>query len=125
MPHQCVRCSKMYDDGNTAILHGCDCGGKLFFYIKKERIAELQKEQPLISKEQRLEIEKDVFEMLDLQKEEKPVVLDLESIRILSPGKYELDLVSLFKGDPVVFKLEEGKYVIDLAETFERFRRKK
>ena len=50
---------------------------------------------------------------------DKPVILDIESINILKPGKYELDIVELFKGKPLIYKLEEGKYVIDLASTFE------
>ena len=53
-------------------------------------------------------------------------MLDLESIRITEPGKFELDLVQLFnKEKPVVFKLEEGKYMIDVAESFERQRESK
>ena len=40
MPHQCVRCNTFYDDGSQEILNGCKCGGKLFFYIKKERLDE-------------------------------------------------------------------------------------
>ena len=47
-----------------------------------------------------------------------PVVLDLETINILEPGKYELDLVDMFKGKPLVYRLEEGKYVIDIASSF-------
>ena len=54
-----------------------------------------------------------------------PVVLDFESIRVIEPGKYELDLVQLFNGAPLIFKLEEGKYVIDIAESFERLRKSK
>ena len=45
MPHQCVRCSTMYEDGSAEILKGCSCGGKLFFYIKKER---LEKDKEII-----------------------------------------------------------------------------
>jgi len=54
-----------------------------------------------------------------------PVVLDIEAIRVLKPGKYELDLVHLFKNEPLVFKLEEGKYMIDLIETFKQLTGKK
>ncbi|MEM2478681.1 MAG: Zn-ribbon containing protein, partial [Candidatus Pacearchaeota archaeon] len=56
--------------------------------------------------------------------EQKPVILDLETIRALKPGKFEIDLVKLFKGYPVIFKLEEGKYIIDLASTFQLIKRK-
>ena len=36
MPHQCVRCNAFFEDGADEILKGCSCGGKLFFFVKKE-----------------------------------------------------------------------------------------
>lgn len=128
MPHQCVRCNKFYNDGAVEILKGCDCGGRLFFYIKKQKMEEAKKEVEdlQLSNEQKLQIEEDVREMLgDKLEEDNTVVLDIESVRVLKPGKYELDLVQLFKGEPVVYKLEEGKYMVDLRETFERLQKKK
>ena len=45
-----------------------------------------------------------------------PVILDIESIRVVSPGKYEIDVVNLFNKDrPVIFKVSDGKYIIDLT----------
>ena len=121
MPHQCVRCGTFYDDGAEEILKGCKCGGKLFFYIKKSKMEEAKKEveQVNLSKKEKKQIEKDVYNIIDVEIDKnKPVVLDLEAIKVMKPGKYELDLVKLFKGEPVIVKLEEGKYMIDLAETF-------
>ena len=44
--------------------------------------------------------------------------MDLESVRVIKPGKFEIDIVNLFsKNRPLIYKLEEGKYVIDLAST--------
>lgn len=125
MPHQCVRCSTLYDDGSQEILKGCSCGGKLFFYIKKEKLREIQNKTVNLSKKEKEQIEEDVFDLVgsDLDKD-APVVLDIESIRVLKPGKYELDLVHLFKGEPLIFKLEEGKYMIDILASMEAFRRK-
>ncbi len=124
MPHQCVRCNTFYDDGATEIIKGCKCGGKLFFYIKKEKLEQAQriaKEVKLTPKEKE-QIEKDVFELVGSEIDRsEPVVLDLEAIRVLKPGKYELDLVHLFKGEPLIFKLEEGRYMIDLVESFKKF----
>ncbi|MBI2575834.1 hypothetical protein HYV84_01365 [Candidatus Woesearchaeota archaeon] len=123
MPHQCVRCNTFYEDGAQEILKGCKCGGRLFFFVKKEKLAEAEKlaNQIKLSEEEKNQIERDVFELVgsDLEKDE-PVVLDLETIRVKKPGQYELDLVHLFKGDPLIFRLEEGKYLIDLAESFKR-----
>jgi len=112
MPHQCVRCNTFYDDGNEAILKGCSCGAKLFFFIKKERLEKIKKaaeEAPPVSIEERKQIEQDVYNVLGFEEPDEPVVLDLESVRVLKPGKYELDLVQLFKGEPLIFKLAEGK----------------
>lgn len=121
MPHQCVRCNTLYDDGSHEILQGCKCGGKLFFYIKKERLKELKESTINLTKKEKIEIEKDVYDLVDIKADRsKPIVLDLESIRILKPGQYELDLVQLFKKQPLIYKLAEGKYVIDLPETFKQ-----
>lgn len=50
--------------------------------------------------------------------DEEPVILDLESIKVIKPGKFEIDIVNLFRRDrPIIYKLEEGKYIIDLAST--------
>jgi predicted nucleic acid-binding Zn-ribbon protein len=118
----------MYPDGSQEILSGCKCGGKLFLYIKKEKLEETKKilEASKLSIEDKKQIEEDVFDLVgsDIDRDE-PVVLDVEAIHVLKPGKYELDLVHLFKGDPIVFKLEEGKYMIDLVQTFERLAGKK
>ncbi len=122
MPHQCVRCSKFYEDGAEELLKGCPCGGKLFFYIKKDKLEQAKEVTVNLNNQQKEEIEKDVFDILgtDINQDE-PVVLDLESIRIRQPGKYEIDLVHLFKKDPLIYKLGEGKYIIDLIKSFKKF----
>ncbi|MBW3004381.1 Zn-ribbon domain-containing protein [Candidatus Woesearchaeota archaeon] len=125
MPHQCVRCDSLYDDGAQEILKGCPCGGKLFFYIKKERLEQAKAEEKIaLSPVQKEQIEKDIYDMTGIDDQDRPVVLDLESIKVLKPGKIELDLVKLFKGDPLIFKLASGKYIIDVAETFRQMRKK-
>ena len=126
MPHQCVRCNSFFEDGDERILKGCDCGGKLFFYIKKEKLEEVKNRTAKLTTQEKKEIEKDVFDLVgsDVDRSE-PVVLDLEAIRVLKPGKYELDLVHLFKNEPLIFKLDEGKYMIDLIETFKQVGKKK
>jgi hypothetical protein len=125
MPHQCVRCSKFYEDGAQEILSGCPCGARLFFFIKKERLEQAKKILPAnLEPEQKQQIEQDVLNLVGA-KEDVPVVLDFESIRVIEPGKYELDLARLFNNAPLIFKLEEGKYVIDIAESFQRLRKGK
>jgi len=121
MPHQCVRCGKFYDDGAGEILKGCPCGGRLFFYINKKKLEESKNIVTDLTIQEKNEIEKDVFDLIGIERDmEKPVVLDLESIRIIKPGKYELDIVNLFRKRPLIYKLEEGKYLIDLPESFKK-----
>lgn len=126
MPHQCVRCNTFYDDGASEILKGCKCGGKLFFYVKKEKLEQAKEATINLTPKEKKQIEKDVFDIIgDTDKEEKPVILDFESIRVIGPGKYELDLVNLFKKEPLIYKVGEGKYMIDVKETLEQFTSKK
>ena len=121
MPHQCVRCNTLYADGAKEILKGCQCGARLFFYIKKQAIEQGKELISNLTTEDKQHIETDVKEILYIKEEpEMPVILDVESIRILKPGKYELDLVHLFKKGPLIFKLEEGKYFIDLPQAFRK-----
>ena len=121
MPHQCIRCGKEYPEGSDAVLKGCTCGARFFFFFKEklpEKLIEM-------TKEERKEVFQDVKEIIGEQKDDKPVILDLESIRVLEPGKYEIDIVSLFKRKPVIYKHGEGKYMIDVDSTFKFLRRKK
>jgi len=124
MPHQCVKCGSLYDDGSSIILKGCECGARLFFYVKKESLEKAKKQVSNLTKEDKKKIENDVFDLIGAKIDKtRPVVLDFESINILKPGKYELDLVNLFnKKQPLIYKLDEGKYMIDLPETFKKFK---
>jgi uncharacterized protein len=123
MPHQCVHCSKVYPDAAPELLKGCECGSHFFYYIKKQLYDEskdhIQEKIEQLEGVDKKQVEKDVREIMGIEeKEDIPVILDLESIRILKPGKYELDVVNLFsKKRPLIYKLEEGKYIIDLASS--------
>ena len=120
MPHQCVKCGEVHPDGSRKLLSGCDCGSRFFFFIKKEAIEKAKKLSADLTDEDREQMEKDVQDLVgvDPNLEDGPVFLDIESISILKPGSYEIDLIDLFKKKPLVYKLEDGKYVIDLVSTF-------
>jgi len=127
MPHQCVRCNVFYEDGAQELLKGCGCGGRLFFFIKKEKIEDMKKlaEESNLTQKDKEQIEHDIFDLVGSEiDKDQPVILDLEAIRIMRPGKYELDLVHLFKNEPLIFKLEDGKYMIDLIQSFQKFSKK-
>ncbi len=125
MGHECVHCGKIYPDASEELLKGCSCGGKFFYYIKQEKIDEIelgksnevQEVKKELEKSDKEQIEKDIRDITGLKEEpEKPVILDLESVKVIRPGKFEIDVVNLFnKRRPLIYKLEEGKYIIDLA----------
>ncbi len=121
MPNQCVHCSKIYRDAAPELLSGCNCGSHFFFYIKQEQLEKLKNQDVFkeLGENEKERIESDVREMMGVEREDVPVILDLESIRVLGPGKFEIDVVNLFnRKRPLIYKLEEGKYIIDLASSF-------
>jgi predicted nucleic acid-binding Zn-ribbon protein len=126
MPHQCVNCSRIIPAGSREILEGCaSCHGRFFFYIKDEQYAKLKEnklevEMPEADKER---VEREVREIAGITDMDAPVILDFESVRVTGSGKFEIDIAKVFRKDrPLVYKLEEGKYIIDLATTFGNFK---
>jgi uncharacterized protein len=126
MPHQCVRCNTFYADDAKEIINGCSsCSGKLFFYVKQAKVEQARATVEKLTEEQIEELEENVEDIIG-HEDDAPIVLDLESIRMVSAGKYELDLKQLLDpSKPVIYKLDEGKYLIDLVTTFNTFKKKK
>lgn len=120
MPHQCVHCSEIYEKAGNFLIEGCGkCSGRFFFYIKEEQMNKLREEPNLaveLPSEEKERIESDIRDMAGIPDENAPVILDLESVRITGDGKFEIDIVNLFKKNrPLIYKVEEGKYIIDLS----------
>jgi len=120
MAHQCVHCGKIYESVSREILEGCSCGSHFFFFIKQEQFDALKEKKITVDLQgvDKKKVEEDVREIIGAEEEEIPVILDLEAVRVIKPGKFEIDVVNLFnKKRPLIYKLEEGKYIIDLAST--------
>ena len=117
MPHQCVHCSKIISVASKELIEGCgECGGHFFFYIREEQLEKLKEEPIEIPEKEKIKVERDIRDMAGIPDETTPVILDIESVRVLGEGKYEIDIVNLFsQKKPVIYKLEEGKYIIDLS----------
>ena len=116
MPYQCVHCGRIIPSGSKEILDGCKvCGNHFFLYIKEGQLK--KKEDNLnFPSEEKKKIEKEIREISGIKDEEKPIILDLESIRAIGEGKFEIDLVNLLnKKRPLIYKIEEGKYIIDIS----------
>lgn len=121
MPYKCVHCGEIFEDGSEQVLKGCDgCGRKFFFYIRNEQLEKIKVSEqsgPELDSDEKKQIEKDVREISGFEDEEMPVFLDFESIKVIKPGKYLVDVGKLFSTDrPRVYKLEDGKYIVDLSK---------
>jgi len=104
MPHRCTKCGKEYSDGDMQILQGCECGNNKFLYVPKERRD---------AKEQAEEVKNQLSEM------------GVESVKILAPGQYEINLEKILSRDEIVIALQEdGRYVIHLPSLLKRRKKK-
>ncbi len=123
MPYKCVHCAEFYDDGSQELLIGCkNCGRKFFFYIKKEKfelMQQMQKQEEIVlTEKEKNQMEEDVRQIAGIENEEVPVFLEFESVSIVKPGKYLIDLTKLFaQNKPRIYKLEDGKYIVDMSSS--------
>ncbi len=125
MPHQCIKCGALHQNTSDVLIKGCpNCNSKMFFFVKDSDINKAKERAESLTEDQKAEIENDIYDIIGANRDQDaPVVLEFESISVIEPGKYELDVVNLFRENhPLVYKLDEGKYMIDLAETFNKFR---
>ena len=118
MPHKCTKCGREYKDGSTEILRGCaSCGGKKFLYIKEAEINKDVLEEKSIE-EIADESHEEVLEIVEKptnSRKEVEMYDRVETIRIVSPGSYELNLEKMAKSDERIVSVgKEGSYIIDL-----------
>lgn len=177
MPHQCLKCGQIFEEGSSQLLKGCpDCGGNRFFYTKKplneaerdEISKEVSKDLPNRLKEMLLKEEKEGLEktgrwvkikpkeirkMLEqeiqdskpepdttksssvlsddernklisqikseMKKSDKP-----ETIDIIKPGKYNIDIQGLLDNEPIIIQ-KDGTYTIHLPSIFKMIEKPK
>ncbi|ETA68382.1 MAG: uncharacterized protein PWQ51_2520 [Methanolobus sp.] len=148
MPHKCTRCESIFVDGASVILSGCpNCGWNKFLYVKDE---ELEQQSPEGSEAQETgeehvidetssetkgeqssgEIIREIDDILGVEKEESSVTEEegerVESVRILGPGSYELNLDSLLDRKEIVMAFkEDGAYALHLGSVFKENKDKK
>jgi predicted nucleic acid-binding Zn-ribbon protein len=120
MVHTCATCGKVYPDSSPEILSGCSvCGGKKFYFERPG--AQRRAPSP----------PKDLPKAVVLPEEERPETIreDLsprvESIRIIAPGTYELNIEKMANSDDRVVGLgREGSYAVDLLSMAGRKKKK-
>jgi predicted nucleic acid-binding Zn-ribbon protein len=137
----CTRCREVFDDG-ADILKGCPkCGGRMFEYIREREtliteamgvrrpprrtaaIATSVRDRNEIKEEMRRQQvvpENPIQPIATQTSQSSPEDRPIESVRITEPGRYELNLPTLFSRDELVMALKEGTYLIDLNSAFRR-----
>jgi uncharacterized protein len=115
MPHKCTKCGREYKDGSTEILKGCEsCGGKKFLYVKEAELNKDVLEEKTID-EIAEETQQEVLEVAGPVKKQVEMYDRVETIRIVSPGSYELNLEKMAQSDERIVSVgKEGSYIIDL-----------
>jgi predicted nucleic acid-binding Zn-ribbon protein len=117
MPHKCTKCGREFRDGSTEILKGCpSCGSKKFLYIREEhRNRDVLEEKTITEIAQ--ETKEEVLEVVETPSQAAADPRGrVESIRILSPGSYELNLKKLAEtGDMVVGLGKDASYLVDIS----------
>jgi predicted nucleic acid-binding Zn-ribbon protein len=62
MPHQCLKCGKIFEEGSSQLLKGCpDCGGNRFFFTKKPLD---KKERDIITRKVGTDINTKIFDII-------------------------------------------------------------
>jgi len=111
MVHTCAKCGKVYPDSSAEILIRCSqCGGKKFYF---ERPGATKKKTPDADRTP------DPIAIPTAPAPEEPDAEErgsrVESIRILAPGTYELNIEKMARSDDRVVGLgREGSYAVDL-----------
>lgn len=115
MPHKCAQCGREFKDGCTDILKGCpSCGGKKFLYIKRGDLHRDVLEEKSIE-EIAAETKQEIIEIPQKAPEKTEIYDRIESIRVLSPGSYELNLEKLASGDDMIMQMgSDDKYIVDI-----------
>ena len=123
MAHKCTQCGREFEDGSNVILRGCpSCGGKKFLFIRPQDMHKDVLEEKSIkqiaeeTKEQFLEI-KEENKKTETESPSKHVEMydRIESITVIKPGSYELNLEKLAESDELVVRMgSDDQYMVDI-----------
>ncbi|WAI01287.1 Zn-ribbon domain-containing protein [Methanogenium organophilum] len=123
MAHKCTQCGREFQDGSNVILKGCpSCGGKKFLYIRPQDMHKDVLEEKSIkqiaeeTKEQFLEITDDTKKKEPAAAPQNVEMYDrIESITVINPGSYELNLEKLAESDELVVRMgSDDRYMVDI-----------
>lgn len=140
MPHRCIDCKNTVESGSIDLKMGCPiCGCKKFQYVRPRKDA--KQTSPTVAefvaqaeKVARAEYEATVATREKLQNAPEPIAKPeaksedprnlpaagrqegprIESVRIIEPGTYDINLPVMMSRKELVMSKEEGVYFVDL-----------
>jgi len=115
MPHKCIRCGKLFEDGDNSLLKGCGCGSVFFMYLKTAEDVRYMEEMELELKERETTLEMELKKGVEKQK------FGIETIKSSKEGVYEINIEALMKSKPLIILEKERAYIIHLPSVFERY----
>jgi len=130
MPHQCMNCDRMYEDDADELVDGCECGSTLFLYQKsfEDEDASGDGEEPAPQPRDAVPEKDEIMEEIDdflasIKGKEKgagdtKIRFDLQSIRVLEEGVYEINLKKLLDEVPLIVEVKDGNYHLHLPSVF-------
>jgi len=127
MPHKCARCGSIYDDNSPELMDGCSCGARVFLYLRE---TPGRSEEEAVQELKTKEIKDEDLKRLDrefgreLEDSGRTMHLDLENLHEIEKGRYQIDISSLMRGDPLIMKVGEGVYYIDVIDAMSRGRKR-
>ncbi len=119
MPHQCVKCSIVYDNSSPELLTGCKCGGRIFLFLRGQpRTTAGALPSPVaLSAEQKADIQAQAKPLADASGTPVTLDFDVENLKVLSAGHYAINLKALLSGEPLVVKNSQGVYFVKFPLT--------
>lgn len=130
MPHRCAECGTVFSDAGR-LKDGCPvCGCAKFFFesgrVREKPQASTPAPAPAPLPEQKRQIpQKTPAPPVEIKKDDKQPADSLESIRILEPGRYDLNLSRLAESDDRVVKVgTEETYRLDLHSMIRKKKKK-
>ncbi len=116
-------CGTVYEEGSDAILDGCECGNRFFFYFRKIS----DKEASKLKSEHNLQEVESLKTVIGI-KDGEPMIDkgdDIWNIKVKGDGVFEIDISSLMMKEPVILAGDEGRYLVSLPSIFEGLEKSK
>jgi len=117
-----MNCGKEYEEDAQELVDGCSCGSTLFLYQQQfDEESEESAEEPEVEEDEVM-AEIDAF-LQDIKEDgtgarDSKIRFDLQSIKIIEEGVYEINLKKLLDEVPLIVEVKDGNYHLHLPSVF-------